>query len=64
MIDYTQIHKNFQNKWVALKPEPLDSTEVVGSGDTLKEALEKAKEKGFNQPIIYKVPNFQYTYVL
>ena len=64
MVDYTGIYKNFKKKWIALSPEPLNSTEVVGSGDTLKEALKEAESKGIINPVVYKVPDFQYTYVL
>ena len=63
-VDYTDIYNKYTGKWVAFKSEPLNSTEVVGSGKTLKEALGQAKEKGILNPVVAKMPDFKYTYAL
>lgn len=62
--NYTDIYKKFENKWVAFNSEPFDSTEVVGSGNTLDEALKQAARKGFKDPVVTKFPSFKYTYAL
>jgi biotin operon repressor len=40
-LDRTEIFKKYQNKWIALS----EKDEVISSGDSLKEALEKARKK-------------------
>jgi len=42
-----------RNRWLALNEE---QTAVVAVGKTLREALEKAKENGFPDPIIMWAP--------
>ena len=53
MRDFTEIYKKYKGKWVALAP---DEKSVVASGKTLKKILEDAKKKGFEQPIVMRVP--------
>ncbi|OGY24951.1 MAG: hypothetical protein A2Y57_02395 [Candidatus Woykebacteria bacterium RBG_13_40_7b] len=52
-IDWSPIFKKYKGKWVALKD---DEETVVGVGDTLDKALEGAKKKGYENPILFKVP--------
>ena len=52
-IDWTKIYKKYKGLWVALKK---DNKTVIASGKTLKEAIEKAKKKGYKEPILFKVP--------
>lgn len=52
-IDWTKIYKKYKGLWVALKD---DETTVVASGKTAKEALDTARNKGFNNPILHRVP--------
>lgn len=52
-IDWTNIFRSYKGKWVALKD---DERTVVGSGKTLKQALVSAQKKGYEQPILYRVP--------
>jgi hypothetical protein len=52
-IDWTKLYKKYKGLWVALKG---DEVTVVASGKTLREAAEKAKEKGCKNPIMHKVP--------
>ena len=51
--DWTKISKNYKGLWVALKD---DEETVVASGKTVKEVMENARAKGFNQPILFRVP--------
>ena len=60
-IDLTGILEPYLNKWVALSK---DQTIVVGSGDTLTEALQKAQRKGAEQPVIMFVPGISGPHVL
>lgn len=52
-IDLTNIYKKYKGLWVALKE---DKVTVVASGETVSEALSEAKTKGFDDPILFKVP--------
>ncbi len=57
-IDWTHIYKKYKGLWVALKD---DEKTVISSGKTLKETAKKAEERGFKEPIFYRVPE-QLTY--
>lgn len=52
-IDWTKIYKKYKGLWVALKD---DERTVVASGKTVKEVVKKAQMKGFEQPILMRVP--------
>ncbi len=53
-IDWTKNFKKYKGLWVAMKS---DYYTVVASGATVKEVLTKAKKKGDNDPILFKVPS-------
>lgn len=59
-IDWTKIYKRYPGLWVALKD---DETTVIASGMKAKEAWQKAKAKGYDQPILTRVPNKLITYI-
>ncbi|MDO8619808.1 MAG: DUF5678 domain-containing protein [bacterium] len=52
-IDWTNICKKYKGLWVALLD---DEQTVVGSGKTLKGAIEKAQKSGYPDPIMMRVP--------
>ncbi len=52
-IDWTNICKKYKGLWVALLD---DEQTVVGSGQTLKEAIGKAQKSGYADPIMMRVP--------
>ena len=52
-IDWTHIYKKYKGLWIALKDDEIT---VISSGKTLKETAKRAEEKGFNEPIFFKVP--------
>jgi len=52
-IDFTQIIKKYKGKWVSLTE---DEKKVISFGKSAKEALEKAKKEGYENPILFKVP--------
>ncbi len=59
-IDWTNLFQDYKGLWVALKE---DERTVVGSGKTLKEALEHAHASGFSQPIVTHVPEKLVTFI-
>jgi len=59
--DLSKILEPYSDEWVALSE---DEKRVVGSGETIKEALKEAKESGVDTPIITKVPKEYGSYVL
>ena len=59
-IDWTKIYKKYKGLWVALKD---DEKTVISSGKTAKEAINKAHDKGFKNPILTRMPENLVTYV-
>ncbi|MFH1338854.1 MAG: DUF5678 domain-containing protein [Candidatus Omnitrophota bacterium] len=60
MIDRTDIFKKYQGQWIAL----TEDDKVISAAPTLDEVLEKAKKKGFENPVISRIPDLKYDYVL
>lgn len=56
-IDMTKIYgnKNYKGKWIAME-NYNSKPEVVASGNTLKETLEKAEKKGYEHPVVTQIP--------
>lgn len=52
-VDWTDIYEKYKGLWVALQD---DEKTVVASGDTPREAMEQAEERGFKKPILFRVP--------
>ena len=59
-IDWTKIFDEYKGLWVALLD---DEKTVVGKGKSVKEALEDAKKKGYEKPIMMRVPTEIIPYV-
>lgn len=59
-LDRTKVFKKYQNKWVAF----TDNDKVISVGSTLVEALSKAIKKGFDNPVVTKIPDLKYDYLL
>jgi len=59
-IDWTKIYKKYKGLWVALKD---DKKTVVASGRTVKQVMVRAQEKGYTQPILFRVPTKVIPYV-
>ncbi len=53
-IDWTNIYKKYKGLWVALMD---DEQTVIASGKTAKEAWQKALKKGFDKPILTRMPS-------
>ncbi len=58
--NWTTIYEKYKGLWVALKK---DEVTVVGSGKTLKEAVEKASTHGYLNPIVTRMPKTLSAYV-
>lgn len=58
--DWTKLYKKYKGLWVALAK---DEETPLGSGQTLKEALEEARKKGYTDPIMTRMPANLHAYV-
>lgn len=58
--NWIALFENYKGQWVALKD---DETTVISSGSKLSEVLRKAVDKGFDKPIITKIPKKDITYI-
>lgn len=58
--NWTSLFENYKGLWVALKDDEIT---VISSGKKLPEVLRKASEKGFEKPIITKVPKKDAIYI-
>ena len=52
-INWTAIYRKHKGKWVALKQ---DEKTLIATGRTAKQALAAAKKKGYDHPILTKMP--------
>ena len=52
-IDLSQVYKKYKGLWVAL----INDTEVVSADKSVRKVVEDAKKKGYDQPLLFKVPN-------
>lgn len=59
-INWSLIYKNYKGLWVALAQDEIT---VLASGKTAKEVWDKAKESGYEKPILTKMPAELITYV-
>ena len=59
-VDWTKIYEKYRGLWVALED---DEETVIASGETAKEAFEKARGKGYERPILTRMPEELITYV-
>ena len=58
--DWSKIYKKYKGLWVAFLD---DEQTVVGSGKTLKEALNEAQKMGYKEPIMNRMPDTLAPYV-
>ena len=56
-IDMTKIYanKNYKGNWVAMKDFET-KPKVIAYAKTLHEVLKKAKQKGFDMPLVTQIP--------
>ena len=60
-INWTHIFEDYKGLWVALNPD--DEQTVVGSGKTLRVAMEDAARNGYAKPLMLDVPEEVVTFV-
>ncbi len=58
--DWTKIYQKYKGLWVALAK---DEETVLAAGKTLKQTLEKARQKGHQHPIMTRMPEKLVAYV-
>jgi hypothetical protein len=58
--DWTKIYKKYKGLWVALLE---DESTVVASGKTAKAAFAEAKRRGYQNPILSRIPENLNAYV-
>ncbi len=58
--NWTSLFANYKGQWVALKN---DETTVISSGDKLAEVIQMAENKGYQRPVIAKIPKKDVTYI-
>lgn len=59
-IDRTELFQKYSERWVAM----TDDDQVICSGDNPDKVLSEAKKKGFNEPLLTKIFNPKYDYLL
>ena len=59
-IDWTKIYKKYKGLWVAFED---DEKTIVGSGKTAKEAMKKAQQAGYKEPILAHMPEKLVAYI-
>ena len=53
-IDWTEIYTKYKGRWVALED---DEQTVVGSGESVRDALDQARANGYTEPILTRMPD-------
>jgi hypothetical protein len=51
-LDFSKLYTNYKGLWVALTPD----NKVIVSDKSARKAYEKARKKGYEDPILFKVP--------
>ena len=59
-INWTNLQKKYKGLWVALK---TDEKTVVASGKTARQAWDKARQRGYEKPILSRMPEKLVAYV-
>lgn len=59
-IDWKALITKYKGLWVGLRE---DEKTVVASGKTVKDVLRKSEEKGYKNPILFRVPTKVVPYV-
>ena len=58
--DWTKLFKDYKGKWIALKDDEIT---VISSGNKLSDVIQTAQNKGYQKPILTKVPRKDITYI-
>ena len=55
-INMINVYRKYKGLWVAIEDPKAIKPKVVASGKTLKEALTKAQKKGYQMPLMSRIP--------
>ena len=58
--DWTQLYKKYKGLWVALADDEIT---VLGSGKTVREAVQQARKKTDKTPFLTRVPRKMVSFV-
>ncbi len=58
--NWTKLFKDYRGQWVALKD---DETTVISSGVKLADVIRVAEDKGYQKPILAKIPKKDVVYI-
>jgi hypothetical protein len=61
--DMSEVLRGYEGKWAALSIKD-DQIAISGSGVTISEAIEKARQKGVNDPILIRAPQESCAYII
>ena len=51
-IDLTPVYEQYKGLWVAL----VNETQVISANQSVRKVVEEAKKKGYDKPLLFKVP--------
>ena len=60
-VDLSETLRKYSSEWIALEPNTM---KVVAVGKLPKNALDKARNKGINHPVLTRAPKDYGTYIL
>ena len=60
-IERPSTYKKYAGMWIAISS---DENRIVGSGKTISKAIAEAKMKGTKNPILTRIPERLYGYVI
>jgi hypothetical protein len=58
--NWTKLFKDYKGQWIALKDDEIT---VISSGNKLSEVIRSAQSKGYQKPILTKIPRKDITYI-
>lgn len=59
-VDMVKIAKKYTGLWIAFNQQ----SKPIASGQTLKEVVKEAQQKGCRNPVITKIPTENFGYIL
>lgn len=59
-VDMVKIAKKYTGLWVAFNQH----SKPIASGKTIEEVVKEAKQKGYSNPILTKIPTENFGYIL
>jgi hypothetical protein len=51
-VDLSKVYDKYKGLWVAL----INDDEVISADTSVRKVVEEAKKKGYEQPLLFKVP--------